>query len=290
MVKSNQKKQPRLLGGYTIVESMIFLAVTGAMVMAVMILIGGQQGKTQFQQTVREFEVVLQDIANDVSTGYANIVIPPGRYCSYDLAGTTASISTTVPVNRCIFVGRTVQFGISGDAERYGVYAVVGKQRTASGQEVTSLTTAQAAAQIPNTGYTGEVKQFGSGIRVLSARYHPTATPSGSDPTIDAIGFFTTFQSYSSGSISSGSINVNISPITGANPSTRDQSALRTAMITQINSATAPTWDSKTNPLGGMSICLQSGTSKQRALIRMGGNGASPASITTIIGGDTTCA
>lgn len=57
-------------GGYTIVEVMIVIAVSGALLASVMTVIGGKQRSTEFQYGVREFQSLIQDIMNDVETGY----------------------------------------------------------------------------------------------------------------------------------------------------------------------------------------------------------------------------
>ena len=49
---------------------MIFLVVSGGLLVSVLGTISGQQQKTRFQTGVRDFESQLQDTLNDVETGY----------------------------------------------------------------------------------------------------------------------------------------------------------------------------------------------------------------------------
>ncbi len=58
------------ISGYTIVEVMIFLGVSGALFFSVMLLVSGQQGRTEFSQSIRDFQSTIEDTANDVATGY----------------------------------------------------------------------------------------------------------------------------------------------------------------------------------------------------------------------------
>ena len=56
--------------GFTIVETMIVLAVSGALFTSAIFFIGGRQQKAEFTASVRNFETSINDIANDVSDGY----------------------------------------------------------------------------------------------------------------------------------------------------------------------------------------------------------------------------
>ncbi len=56
--------------GYTIIETLIFIAVSGMMFMSAVILVGGRQQEVEFSQGVRDLENKLKDTLNDVSTGY----------------------------------------------------------------------------------------------------------------------------------------------------------------------------------------------------------------------------
>lgn len=69
-LRSREKAKTLDNRGYTIIEVMIFLAVSAGLLMSVMSAISGQQQKTQFTTGVRDFETRLQDIVNDVETGY----------------------------------------------------------------------------------------------------------------------------------------------------------------------------------------------------------------------------
>lgn len=56
--------------GYTILEVMIFVAISGFMLIAAMIAIGGRQQEVQFQQATRDFENKINDFISDVEIGY----------------------------------------------------------------------------------------------------------------------------------------------------------------------------------------------------------------------------
>lgn len=56
--------------GYTILEVLIFLAISGFMLFAAMIAIGGRQQDIQFAQATRDFENKINDYISDVEVGY----------------------------------------------------------------------------------------------------------------------------------------------------------------------------------------------------------------------------
>jgi hypothetical protein len=68
------KYMKRVVGpaGYTIVETMIFLAVSAVLFVSASVLIAGRQRRTQFATTVREFSSKIQSVYGSVSSGYYN--------------------------------------------------------------------------------------------------------------------------------------------------------------------------------------------------------------------------
>src|SRR5688572_2958718 len=100
--------------GYTIVEVMIFLAVSGMMLTMALLLVNGQQNKTEFAQTVRDLESRIQDVTNDIATGYYS---RSGNIrCGYQIPSNPASGIVLTPASGveqgansdCIFIGRVM--------------------------------------------------------------------------------------------------------------------------------------------------------------------------------------
>lgn len=56
--------------GFTIVETMIFLAVSGAMLIIGFAFFSGVSNRNQFALSMRDIESYFQDVANDVSAGF----------------------------------------------------------------------------------------------------------------------------------------------------------------------------------------------------------------------------
>lgn len=70
MKRYNLRGVGKYLDGYTIVEVMIFLAISAALLFSASALISGRQQRTQFNQSVVQLDQDLQDLFNDVATGY----------------------------------------------------------------------------------------------------------------------------------------------------------------------------------------------------------------------------
>lgn len=135
-------KQP--LGGFTIIESMIFLAVSAVMFAGVFAVYRDSQQSTQFSQAVRELESDLNGILNDTEAG----VVPSLEdiECRYEGVNTqptfyTVSGATPGDNNDCIFIGKIIQFGDGTDRETYHVHTLIDRNRTykAAGGENSTL-------------------------------------------------------------------------------------------------------------------------------------------------------
>lgn len=114
--------------GYTIVEAMIFLAVSGLLLVSVIALISGEQAKTEFTASIRDFESRMQDVLNDIATGSY-----PGSTAGCSLAADGSpqlSGSANQGTNQaCTFVGKAIQFSPEpGQEGQYKLSTVVGRR------------------------------------------------------------------------------------------------------------------------------------------------------------------
>lgn len=261
--------------GYTIVEVMMFLAVSGGLFILTSFMVSGQQAKTEFTQAIRETESQIQDVINDVSTGYyANTnnfscsTAAPGR------PTITAAASNTQGANQgCIFIGRAIQFAVHNtDENGINIYTVVGRRQVTSGtlaRESQSfddaVPTAIARSTVPGTAsipdaFDSRSLQFG--LKAKRVRYTQGMTVM----NIGAVGFFSTFGQYSASgaNLVSGSQSVNLVPIPG---SAINQTSVAAAAAIDGVTSTTPI-----NPASGVEICFESGTSRQYAILTIGGS------------------
>jgi len=112
-------------GGFTIIEVMIVLASTGALLLIAMTVIGGQIASTNFQTGTRAFATELQNIANQVTSGqysYNNFS------CSL-IGGSTyiypANTNTQGQNLGCEFIGKNIYIPGSG-SNSIKIYSVTG--------------------------------------------------------------------------------------------------------------------------------------------------------------------
>lgn len=248
-------------GGYTIVETLIFLAVSSVIAMGALLLMGGQQRKTEFSQSVRETELIIQDIMNDVSTG--NFPSPSDVTCTPTGPGGAPRVEVGAGEQgtnqACTLIGRVLQFQpSSGTNADYRTFSVAGL--TGNINNITSSLSEARPTLITQTSLTTRIP-YGSEIRSISAPGLAGCT----NPY--AIAFITNFADYDSGTLvlESNARNVDVFPLCGVGPGA-DEAAVQTA----TSSLSSPS--AFKNPSGGIQICLDDGGS-QRGLIIVGGQG-----------------
>lgn len=259
----------RAKGGYTILEVLIFLAVSAVMFFMAMIFIGGQQNRAQFTSTVRDFETKLADIANDVATGF--YTKPVNFTC--DSVGSGASrvldISVSTPDTQgtnsdCVFAGTVVKFGDPGTLERqsYMQFAMAGFRLNSSGENVISLEEASPQPVFGPGALEDAVKiqTVGGGATIACVGTGSTGCTAGSSSPA-AIGFFSKFSPASISGQGSG-IQTDVLPYNNLNFNDNSNSAAA-KLAQNVDSSTL-------NP-NGMIICIQSGSTRQYALVRLGG-------------------
>lgn len=192
--------------GYTIIEVMIFLIVSTALLGSAVAGISQQNRRVQFSQSVTGFEQQLQDILNDVSTGFYPST--NNLTCVSSPVGIQANNSAT-PVDQgsnagCIFVGKAI-VPDTVDRAKYNIYTLAGKTFDASGASVTNLANAQIEAL--GTGGNGGIADSGSllsGVEIVSIISIRAAAPA-----IDGFALISDFSQVSAtGSVSGNSTRV----------------------------------------------------------------------------------
>jgi prepilin-type N-terminal cleavage/methylation domain-containing protein len=130
--------------GYTIVEVLIVLAVSGLMFMIAANFISGKQGKTAFTAGVQEMAVRIQDVIDQVNNGrYSDrrFTCRPavGNFMEFfhaasDVQGTNAL---------CVFIGKYFHFNGAGEMTDYEVFTLAGRRLTSDSKPPASLAEAE---------------------------------------------------------------------------------------------------------------------------------------------------
>lgn len=138
-------------GGFTLVESMIVLAVTGVLFVSLAGMVSGQQAKARFKSAMTDITTQIQSQINEVSTGYYPNA---GNFQCQTIGGNPVlsnGASALGENSDCTFLGRAMMYGIPGtDPEQYMVQTLVGARRTLTNQE--PLTLQQARTQVMARG------------------------------------------------------------------------------------------------------------------------------------------
>ena len=247
-------------GGYTIVETMIFLAITGMLFFIAVTTVGGKLAAVQFSQSTRDAQSRITGIINQVATGY----YPNNQgTCKASAADSTnpptfsAEISELGTSEECVFLGKVLQFGTGTNRTQYNVISMAARKTTkVSGrtQEVSSL---QEAIPTAIPGIT-ESFQFEYGLSV-------TKVLSVSNPNIEygSVALFSSLPKFSasSGTLASGTLRVGfgVIPDSVRGDSVEDATS-KASSITDKPADPLILLGSKKlitiNPAGGIIICL----------------------------------
>lgn len=264
--------------GFTVIETLIVLAVTSGLFIAVAATLTGRQQRTQFEQGINDVRSQIQQVINDVGTGFYPSL--SNFQCSAGAFGPTftAAAGEQGENTGCIFLGKVMQFKVLGtDPEEFNVYSTAGLQRTSTGTEVTTYVQALPKVISPSTSSPGtpditEKKKLLYGLTTLWVRSGAT--------NYGSVAFVNKLASYSSGSIVSGAGQVDVAAVNGTSLDA-DQNSGAQAINTNLAASTF-------NPVNGVQICFVSGGSNQSGLITIGSNGRQ-LSVTLSIKGNTTC-
>jgi len=150
------KRASYKIGGYTVIEVMIVLAVTGVLFSSAVLMFQGQQGKTSISQSLYDLASKIETYSTEVNSG----VYPDSQNftCSVDgsghpvLSGGSGGTGTN---QSCLFLGRALQI-VPNSSSLYA-YSVLGDRTIHSGgadtnQTVTSFDQASPTPAQDNGG------------------------------------------------------------------------------------------------------------------------------------------
>lgn len=278
--------------GYTIVEVLIFMAVSGLMFVMAITFVSGKQSSVEFRQGLFDVNAEIRSAVNDVADGrFDALAFGSSTRCQAPAAGGPPVINDSGSVEQganggaqgCVFLGKVMQFNVSdygGDSRNYfSTFTVAGRQVEASGLPVTDFLAASPTAIFPIAGRSTKdltnSQQLQSGLE-STGMFYCTGQLLPSNPcvgkmSIGTIGFFGSFNpalGTASSSAQSGAQSVTTAYIPG---SSWGASRSGTAAIINTN---AQLIDSPHYVKAGRFIllCFKNGT-KEGAVIVGGVNG-----------------
>lgn len=136
-------KQQKAISGYTIIEVLIVLAVSGLMFVIAANFINGKQQKTSFTEGVNEMASRIQDSIEQVTDGnYSDIPFscsPAGAGLAIGTSGSPANSSQGTNPS-CVFIGKFLHFNVSGGPTNYEVFSLAAlRSSTTLGADVTPV-------------------------------------------------------------------------------------------------------------------------------------------------------
>ncbi len=236
--------------GFTIVETMIFLGVSGVLFVSVFALISNDQNKTEFFQGIHQVDSQIQSLATNVQNGdYSNYT----DFTCRDMSGGSGTnpvpdITTNLVSNQgtnegCTFIGHILQFGpiectgaacgASPNLHEFTVYTVIGRQYKralnpfSTKTIVSNLTDARPRViggyNIPGCGNGGTpgdcptldttTVQLPTGLQIADVTYKQGPTQYYNS----LVGFFSGFPNTYNGSTAGGSLTNALIPIPSNN-------------------------------------------------------------------------
>lgn len=241
--------------GYTVVETMLFLVISGVILATSLLFFKGRQERIQFTQGTREIEAQLKTTMNEVTSGYY-----PNKgdfSCSEGSEGPVLNFSGSNELGtneNCIFIGKMLKFASNG----YDAYSVLGLRRN----NTTIANSLEASKPVVSENIKESFK-FPWGITVTKVVSFKGATNAekSSVGVLTSIGTFSDDDGDGSFDIAAGSQTANLLPI---------GTALGDSYETFSDNVEAMT-DADSRP-SKVYICLESGGGDRKATIILGGN------------------
>lgn len=258
-------------GGYTVVETLIYLAVTGALFVGAAAMISGQQAKTEFNQAVREVETFILDIANDVTTGY----YPSANVSCTATPGTPASITPggsdeLGARGDCLYLGRLFHVSPDHNEQKVDIYSIVGNRLHDPGErDVANL--GEAMVQISDLLV--ESREFSE---IISFKKLTFSNPSVSDT--GAFGFVSSLASFDGDELQPGTISTH-SLAVGNTTLDNNFSDIQSRF-----NQDSPSQARNQSP-GVITLCVESNATDAHATIEIGSANSSSGVRTTIASG-----
>ena len=250
---------PEKKHGFTIVEVMVFLAVSGLIFLIAAQFINGKQTQVEFTQGMNNANLIVRAMIDNVANG--NYPWPSHAYlqCNGGSPAGFTSYATQQPVSvGCSMIGEVMAPETNGNPYEYSLYPVVGCQyascNNVSQVQPTTLADIEpnvVSQMIQSSNWPGEVKI--NSMYVVSTSGHTSA---------GAFGVFATLPQDSGGGIlqngSQPTQAIELSSITSVSPDDKSQ------ILTEVNNA-APL------PANDYILMCFEGPNNKKASITIGG-------------------
>ena len=263
--------------GFTIIETMVVLTVTGALFVVIAATLAGRQNEAEFLHAVQSVQSQTQQIIDQVADGY----YPSQNNFSCSASGSSVSFSSVAASqgtnDPCVFLGKVIQFHIAGTGtgslpEAYQVYTIAGLRSatTGTGSPFQSAGATVVGNIDGNGDYTSysDANQLEYGLTTKWVKVNGTAT-------VGAVGFLMEPGDFgTSNGYNSGAQPVDLVPIPGTSVSPPQTIPVAVGIINTQLADPNLTADAPINPQpGGVQVCLVSAGTNESAIMTIGNAG-----------------
>lgn len=265
--------------GYTIVEVMIVLAITGFMFVIAAVFINGKQGQVEFRQSVTDLNNQISAAINDVANGF----YPSGQAFSCTATpGSSPVLAYMSPPpeqgsnNDCILLGKMLHFTTAGSVTPYlEVISVAGNRLDSTNQPVQKIELSHPTAIIDTVNtpakYDATAKySLENGSTFSTVKEYDSS--GGLRSNDYGFGIFSNLNSAAAGGgMASGGRTISLY---GFDPA----SSLTSSSATEADASNAIGYLKNSDQIDKAIICLQNGS--HQAFITIGGSGKLTTDIT----------
>ncbi|HXR50105.1 MAG TPA: type II secretion system protein [Verrucomicrobiae bacterium] len=256
--------------GFTIIETMIVLVVTGSLFVIIAATLTGRQNEAEFVHAIQSVQSQLQQAIDQVSAGFFPTV---NLTCSAGASSLTFAPNPNQQGanDQCVFLGSVIQFKVQNTSpERYRIYTIAGERGPGIGptspfQNVTPTVMGIAATGDYASYSTAKPLQYGLTTKWMRGDGINGAQIGAFGVLMEPGGFAT------SGGYNSGAQPVDLVPLPGTGLSQPINLAVG-AIESRLRDATL-TADAPINPDNGVLICFASAGTNQSGLITIGSLG-----------------
>jgi type II secretory pathway pseudopilin PulG len=259
--------------GFTVIETMIVLAVTGFLFTSILATWSGRQHASEFLNSSQEVRSQIQQALSETQSGFFPSngdfrCVSRSPHLRLDTVGTNVQGTNS----DCVFLGKVIQFGIKNtNPEQFDSLIVAAERNPSDPTQFLALhpTVAAPSSFNPRMKNLTAVHKLLFGMTTVKMVADPSSiNPGGSNTAVGAIGFLSQMGVRSaSGSYANGAQQIDLY----AFPTTRlhqyDQSATSTGVADAVNNALVASGVIINKPVA---ICFKSGVTDQYALVTIG--------------------
>jgi hypothetical protein len=289
-------------GGYTLLEVMLFLAISSSLFAATVAVIRGQSTQAEFSTSVNDVNSKLQQWLDDVSNGFTGTSagssdaaanfrcqvkgVGPGRSPELKTGGVTSARGTN---SDCIFLGKAILVNEDTNNTQIVAVPIVGLRADADGEIINNIQDTEPIAAINSAGNLSDVDlsdryTIPHGTKVLSV--HDEGCPPATTCSHMA-GFFTSLSSSSSNNGAQNALAVQY-PYLHTDGKIDDASVYQCIMLERENECKTPPTKNLW-PMNRWDICLATVRGNNRALLSIISTNGLGAKTTLVTGKSDVC-